>query len=170
MQSLRDKAIGVISIPYSSQKPHIIGKNIGELRQGTCHTRPGSTTDLARSSDIRKMVEKTLSEEPVIETGVEEEWSRQDIRELSPLARTILWAFVETGRTELSIEELKEFCRDELEESNHPGKTMAEPLKTFYSRYGKHRLVLLNPATNLWRFDERYREVVESVLREMGLA
>jgi len=170
VQSLRDKAIGVISIPHSSQKPHMIGKNIGKLRQGTCYTRRGSTTDLARSSDIRKMVEETLSEEPRIEIASEEEWSRQDVRELSPLARKILWAFVETGRTELSIEKLKEFCRDELRGSNHPGKTMAGTLKTFYSRHGKHPLVCLNSVTSLWRFDERYRKVVESVLTEMGLA
>jgi hypothetical protein len=170
VRPLHQHYLGVIAIPPSKQKPHLINKTIHTLHEGTCYTRRGSTTALAKSADIREMVEAVSSLGPgervdAPEAGV---WSRADLAQLDPLALAILNCFIEQDSTELSLEEIKDHCLHRLQGRKEPGRVLAGKLKLFYSRRDKDRLVEKNPQTNRWRFDERYRSVAEEVLQERG--
>ena len=165
---LPDKPVGLISIPPSSKKPHMIGKNIDRLHKGTCYVRRGSITDLAGSSDIRAMIEEPAGIPLEDDIVSEQRWSRGDIDSLDSLALAILWAFIETGKTELSLREIEHHCRDELKGRERTGKVLGGKLKKFYSRYDKDKLIEKNAQTGKWRFDDSYRSVVEGVLREKG--
>jgi predicted HTH transcriptional regulator len=168
MKSLLEHSVGLISVPPSSQKPHLINRDIGKLRQGTCYVRRGSITALARSSDLRMMIKEVISIPPDEDTVSEKKWGRGDIERLDRLASAILWAFIKTGKTELSLREIEDHCSDELEGKERTGKVLAGKLKTFYSRYGKDKLVEKNTRTGRWRFDDSYRSCAASVLREKG--
>jgi len=168
VRSLLDHGVGLISIPPSRQKPHLINRDIGRLRQGTCYVRRGSITALARSSDLRKMIEEVIGAPVSEDTVAEQKWSREDIERLDHLASAILWAFVKTGRTELSLREIEEHCLDELRGKKSAGKILAGKLKTFYSRYSRDKLIEKNARTGKWRFDDDYRPRVASVLQEKG--
>jgi len=167
-RSLLGQTVGLISVPPSSKKPHMIGKDIGKLHTGTCYIRRGSITQRARSSDIRAMIEEPAGipfEEDVVS---EQGWRRSEIESLDNLALAILWAFIDTGKTELSLREIEDRCRDELEGKERTGKVLAGKLKTFYSRLHKDKLVEKNTRTGNWRFDDSYRSVVRSVLQGKG--
>jgi predicted HTH transcriptional regulator len=153
-----DTTLGLIVIPPSAQKPHLIAKDTRHLHIGTCWTRRGSTSALARSSDIRKMVEEALDSQAESLEIESHRWSKQDLLEVSPNARKALYAFVERERTELSLDELKDFCQCS-------GKSLAGTLKTFYSRKGKDQIVKRNRDTKRWRFDETYRPLVSEMYR-----
>lgn len=166
--SLLDHSVGLISIPPSSQKPHLINRSIGRLHQGQCYIRRGSITALARSSDVRIIVAEVLGSPPDEDIVPVQRWSREDIGQLDHLALAILWAFVDTGRTELTLREIEAHCRDELKGKVETGKVLAGKLKTFYSRCEKDKLIEKNKQTNKWRFDDSYRSFVATVLREKG--
>jgi predicted HTH transcriptional regulator len=168
MRSLLGQSVGVISVPLSRQKPHLINRDIGKLRQGTCYVRRGSITALARSSDIRKMVEEVLGAPTVEDAVSEHKWSRGDIEQLDHLASAVLWAFVKTGRTELSLREIEDHCSDELTGKKSTGRVLAGKLKTFHSKHSREPLIELNVRTGKWRFDDSYRSFAASVLREKG--
>lgn len=169
VRSLRDQPVGLISIPPSSKKPHMINRDIGKLHTGTCHIRRGSITALARSSDFRAMIEEVIGIPPDEDIVSEQKWSRGDIEQLNRLALAIAWAFIKTGKTELSLREIEHYCHDELKgKEGSTGRILGGTLKTFCSRLGKDRLVEKNKRTGKWRFEDSYRSVVASALREKG--
>lgn len=170
VRPLGQNYLGVIAIPPSKRKPHLINKTIHTLHEGTCYTRRGSTTALAKSADIREMVQAISRSRPGERAGAPEAgaWSRTDIAQLDALALSILDCFIEQDRTELSLEEIKDHCRHQLQGRKEAGRVLAGKLKLFYSKHDKERLVEKNRQTDRWRFDERYRSLVEEVLHERG--
>jgi Schlafen, AlbA_2 len=169
VRPLLQKYVGVITIPPSKSKPHLIQKNIDRLREGTSYTRRGSTTQLAKSSDLRAMIEEVLHDTRVEEDGISKwEWSRTDLMRLDSFALAILQSFIETDRTELSMTEIKDHCRHELADRAEAGKSVAGKMKKFYSKHGKEKLVEKNQLTGRWRFNDKYRSRVKELLHERG--
>jgi len=171
VKPLGQRYVGVITIPWSADKPHLINKDIDRLHRGTCYIRRGSITTLARSTDLGAMMEQViLSGTPVGEEDLatERAWTRADIVRLDRLALAILQCFIETDKTELPLTEIRDHCFPETQGAAQPGKVLAGKLKRFYSRQDKENLVQKNPQTGKWRFNDKYRSCVEEALHERG--
>ena len=82
--TIKGKTIGVIIIPKSDERPHLVSENYFDskqnklLQKGTCYIRKGSSTDIATREDLDLMYEERIQKR--VENDIELQKQRNWVR------------------------------------------------------------------------------------------